>query len=52
MSEDDIISEIIKHEIEITQAIIKGHKPIEGDIYHDKRIRVIELREMLKNIKK
>ncbi len=52
MSEDDIISEIIKHEIEITQAVIKGHKPTEGDIYHDRRIRLIELREMLEIFRK
>ncbi len=44
----EIISEIIKYEYEITQAVLKGHKPCDGDVYHEKRQRIKVLRELLK----
>ncbi len=48
INRDEIISEIIKNESEITQAVLNGHKPFHGDIYHEKRERNKELRELLK----
>jgi hypothetical protein len=51
MTNQEIISEIIKLEYEITAANLNGHKPIDGDIYSDKRKRIKELREKLWNIK-
>lgn len=50
MDREEIISEIIKHELEITRAVMNGHRPTEGDIYHERRIRVKYLRDLLKDI--
>lgn len=51
MSEQDIISEIIRLEYEVTVANLTGHRPTDSDIYSDKRKRIIELRKKLWNTK-
>ena len=51
MTEQEIISEIIKLEYEITSANLTGHRPSDNDKYSGKRERIKELRNMLWNIK-
>jgi hypothetical protein len=51
MTEQEIISEIIILEYEITSANLTGHRPSDNDKYSDKRKRINELREQLWNIK-
>ena len=51
MTEQEIISEIIKLEYEITSANLTGHRPIDNDQYSDKRKRIKELRKILWNTK-
>ena len=48
-NKDEIISEILKYELEITIAINSGYLPSDIDIYQEKRIRIIELRKLLKD---
>ncbi len=50
LNKEEIISEIIKNESEITQAFLNGNKPSDKDIYHDKRVRNEYLRKLLKQI--
>jgi hypothetical protein len=51
MTEQEIISEIIILEYEITSANLTGHRPSDNDQYSGKRERIKELRNMLWNIK-
>jgi hypothetical protein len=51
MTKEEMISEILKLEYEITSANLNGHRPTDNDIYSDKRKRIKELREHLWNIK-
>jgi hypothetical protein len=50
MNKEDIISEIIKLEWEITKAVLEGHKASDLDEYREKRIRLKVLRELLNNL--
>jgi hypothetical protein len=50
MDFDDIISELVKLEYEITIANLNGHKASDDDQYAEGRLRVKELRELLKTI--
>lgn len=52
MEKDEIISDILRLELIITNANCAGHRAIDGDIYHEMRLRVTELREKLKNYEK
>lgn len=47
IKKDDIISEIIKLELEITNSITSGFVPHTGDIYQEKRIRLKLLRDLI-----
>ncbi len=47
MNRTEIISEIIKLESAITQAVLAGHQPTNEDIYQKDRERIKELREKL-----
>jgi hypothetical protein len=49
MTKQDIISEIIMLEYEVTSANLLGHRPTDTDKYSDKRKRINELRKKLKN---
>lgn len=51
MTKQEIISEIIKLEYEVTLVNLTGHRPSDNDQYSDKRKRVKELRNMLWNTK-
>ena len=46
----DIISELVKLEYEVTLANMKGHKASDDDQYAQHRVRIKELRELLKTI--
>ena len=45
MDKDDKISRILKLELEITRAVINGHRPSEDDQYQEKRKELERLRE-------
>lgn len=49
MSKQEIISEIIILEYEVTTANLSGHRATDSDEYSDKRKKINELRKMLKN---
>ena len=50
MSFDDIITELVALEYEVTLANMNGHKASDDDEYAVKRKRVGELREMLNEL--
>ena len=50
MSFDDIITELVALEYEVTKANMNGHKASDDDEYAGKRKRVGELREMLNEL--
>lgn len=50
MSFDDIITELVALEYEITEANMNGHRASDNDQYAEKRKRVGELREMLNEL--
>ena len=50
MSFDDIITELVALEYEVTLANMNGHKASDDDEYAGKRKRVAELREMLNEL--
>ena len=50
MSFDDIITELVALEYEITEANMNGHRASDNDQYAGKRKRVWELREMLNDL--
>ena len=50
MSFDDIITELVALEYEVTLANMNGHKASDNDQYAGKRKRVGELREMLNEL--
>ena len=50
MSFDDIITELVALEYEITEANMNGHRASDNDQYAGKRKRVGELREMLNDL--
>lgn len=50
MSFDDIITELVALEYEVTLANMDGHKASDDDQYAGKRKRVGELREMLNEL--
>lgn len=41
------ISKVIQLELEITEAVMHGHKPTDDDIYEEKRRELIRLRKEL-----
>jgi hypothetical protein len=45
--QDPKISKVIALELEITEAVMHGHKPTDGDIYEEKRRELIRLRKEL-----
>jgi hypothetical protein len=47
---DDIITELVALEYEITEANMNGHRASDNDQYAGKRKRVGELREMLNEL--
>jgi hypothetical protein len=49
MTKQEIISEIIALEYEVTMANLLGHKPTDNDEYSEKRKKINELRKNLKN---
>jgi hypothetical protein len=51
MNFDDIITELVALEYEVTLANMNGHKASDDDEYAGKRKRVGELREMLNELK-
>lgn len=52
MKKEEIILEILDLQLVINKANCAGHKAVNGDIYHEMRLRVTELREKLKNYEK
>jgi Ni,Fe-hydrogenase I small subunit len=50
MNFDDIITELVALEYEVTLANMNGHKASDDDEYAGKRKRVGELREMLNEL--
>ena len=49
MTKQEILSEIIRLEYEVTMANLLGHKPTDNDEYSEKRKKINELRKNLKN---
>jgi hypothetical protein len=49
MTQQEIISEIIILEYEVTTANLSGHRATDNDEYSDKRKKINELRKKLKN---
>lgn len=49
MTKQEIISEIIVLEFEVTMANLSGHRATEDDEYSEKRKKINELRKNLKN---
>jgi hypothetical protein len=49
MTKQEIISEIIILEFEVTMANLSGHRATDDDEYSEKRKKINELRKMLKN---
>jgi hypothetical protein len=49
MTKQEILSEIIRLEYEVTSANLSGHKPTDNDEYSEKRKKINELRKNLKN---
>jgi len=49
MTKQEIISEIITLEYEVTMANLLGHRPTDDDEYSEKRKKINELRKNLKN---
>lgn len=47
MEEQEMLSEIIRIEMIITEAVFKGHKASTDDEYHHLRIRAKEFRKKL-----
>jgi len=46
--ESNIVSEILRLELEITIAVNNGHVPSDMDIYQKKRNKIINLRKKIK----
>ena len=49
MTKQEIISEIIILEFEVTMANLSGHRATDDDEYSEKRKKINELRSKLKN---
>jgi hypothetical protein len=49
LTTEEIISEIIKLECEVTASIFKGHKANDDDEYSNHRKRLVFLRKILKS---
>jgi hypothetical protein len=49
LTTEELISEIIKLECEITESIFKGHKANDADEYSSHRERLVFLRKILKS---
>jgi hypothetical protein len=49
MTKQEIMSEIIILEYQVTVANLLGHRATDNDEYSEKRKRINELRKMLKN---
>lgn len=47
VKKEEIISRILRIELEMTSAILSGHKATEGDHFHEKRIELKVLRKLL-----
>jgi hypothetical protein len=47
IKKEEIISKILKMELEITSAVLSGHKATDGDEFHEKRIELKVLRKLL-----
>ena len=52
MTEQEIISRIVKLQLEINEAIFNGHKASENDQFQEKRIELKILRDILFKDKK
>lgn len=52
MRKEDMESIIIKYEWEMTEAVMKGHRPHMGDMFKEKRQEVKRLRELIKHMVK
>jgi hypothetical protein len=49
MDKQEIITEIITLEYEVTMTNLLGHRPTDDDEYSEKRKKINELRKKLKN---
>jgi hypothetical protein len=49
MDKQEIITEIVTLEYEVTIANLLGHRPTDDDEYSEKRKKINELRKKLKN---
>jgi hypothetical protein len=49
LTTEELISEIIKLECEVTESIFKGHKSNDADEYSSHRERLVFLRKILKS---
>jgi hypothetical protein len=49
LTTEEIITEIIKLECEVTSSLFKGHKPNDDDEYANHRKRLVFLRKILKS---
>jgi methyl coenzyme M reductase subunit D len=49
MTKQEILSEIIRLEYEVTMANLLRHRPTDDDEYSEKRKKINELRKNLKN---
>lgn len=47
MNKEKLTSELLKLEYEVTMAALRGEQMVVGDKYHDKRIRMQFIRELL-----
>jgi hypothetical protein len=47
IEKEEIISKILKMELEITSAVLSGHKASDRDQYQEKRIQLKVLRSLL-----
>jgi hypothetical protein len=50
MTKQEIISEIIALEYEVTMANLLGHRPTDDDEYSEKRKKINKSRKILKNL--
>jgi hypothetical protein len=48
-TDNEIISEIIKLQIEVSNAVFKGHKASDNDEFENHRQRLVVLRQILKD---
>lgn len=50
LSQNELITEILKRELVITKAVIKGHRPLQDDEFQEFRDDLVKLRTQLNSI--